>query len=752
MIPILYAAGETTFTSYGLGALSDTITCVVTEERNGPYEMIMTYPITGKLYSAIQAERLIKCKARDVGDDQVFRIYRISKPIRGVVTIYAQHISYDLSGICLSPYTYTGTCAGVMASIFSGTPFTGYSNKTGTKSVKITTPKSIRATLGGTQGSLLDLWGGEFKWDNYKVYLNTARGSDKGVLIEYGKNLTDLVSDHDLSDVYSELQPYATYTDSSNVEHTVMGTAISITSVITRTKTLIKDMTDQLGLAPGAVPTVNQINTAAASWLANNPLGYETPSLTVSFINTPTPADYPTVSIELCDTITVRYTALGVDVKAKIVKSEYDSLAERYIRLTIGTPKANMANTVATLTDQVSEMEDYPNRWNDAIRLATQLITGNLGGYVVIHEGPDGTPYEILIMDNENISLAENVWRWNLGGLGFSSTGYAGPYATAITADGMINADFIKTGTLIADMLTVYDANNNILFKADKTNKSVSIGGLSVGKDYIGQHQTPGANANWFAMMASGGFQVNTNAATADDGHPGYSAMKGGNITMTKTISGDDYVALVDADRAQYTDPNGKMATLGGGYVSLEDTSQNLCEVSPTLITINDNDTKYTNISNASVVSGGTVGTSTMSPSGYTSANGTLTGALDSGGLTFGGSSLRDTSLRLYSLNHNSGTTEATYTIDLPPGLYTILHGDHINPLSNAQGLQILSISSTSGTASVVTTLTGSGSHVTATSGTRSQVTVGNSNGSKATLTWTVQGRTYRRLEITRHN
>ena len=137
-----------------------------------------------------------------------------------------------------------------------------------------------------------------------------------------------------------------------------------------------------------------------------------------------------------------------MNVKAKVVKTEYDSLLEKYKRLTIGKPRANMADTVAAMQDEVTEVKTYPTRWSDAIALATQLITGNTGGYVILHEGPDGKPYELLIMDNPDINAAQNVWRWNVNGLGFSSSGYAGPYSTAITSNGMIVADFIQTGEI----------------------------------------------------------------------------------------------------------------------------------------------------------------------------------------------------------------------------------------------------------------------------------------------------------------
>lgn len=483
MTPVLYESNASVFSNYGLGALTDTLTCEVSEALNGSFELVLTYPITGKLYEDLQAERIIKAKAHDTRDDQLFRIYRITRPIRGIVTVYAQHISYDLSGVALAPFSGTYSAASAMAYIFTGTPFTGISDKAGTKTVGTSEPLSIRSMLGGTAGSLLDLWGGEYTFDNFKVYLNVNRGSDKGVVIEYGKNLTQLEADNDLSGVYSELLPYATVSDDDGVEHTVVAPKITITSVITRTKTLIKNFGDQFT----DVPTQAQVTSAANTWLSANPLGYETPSLKVSFVPTAGGIDYPASAahIDLADTVTIRYTALGVSVKAKIVETVYNTLTESYKSITVGKPRANMANSVAAIEQTVKEVQQYPSKWSDAIAVATRLITGNEGGHVILHAGPDGEPYELLVMDTADISTAVNVWRWNVNGLGYSSSGYNGPYATAITADGSINADFITTGTISADLiqsgvLEVLNQYNEVLFRADKDANTVQIGSFTV--------------------------------------------------------------------------------------------------------------------------------------------------------------------------------------------------------------------------------------------------------------------------------
>ena len=162
--------------------------------------------------------------------------------------------------------------------------------------------------------------------------------------------------------------------------------------------------------------------------------------------------------VSLCDTVTIRHSALGITAKSKVIKTVYDSLAEKYVSITLGTAKSNFVNTVGDIKTELSEVknktEHFPLLINTAVKNATSLITGQNGGYVVINTNSvSGQPYELLILDAPTIESAVNVWRWNVGGLGFSKNGYNGPYETAITSDGQIVADFITSGSLTANII-----------------------------------------------------------------------------------------------------------------------------------------------------------------------------------------------------------------------------------------------------------------------------------------------------------
>lgn len=464
MIPILYKADATEFDTYGIGALSECTLCEVTEERNGAFECTLKYPVSGILFSELKNERLIKAKPNDTSKEQLFRIYRITTPINGIVTIYAQHISYDLSNIAELMWSSALISPSLaMSRVFTKTATThNFKCSTDFSSAKpfsVSKPMSVRACLGGSDGSMLDLWGGEYEWDNFNVILHSKRGKDNGVVIEYGKNLTEMEQDNDFTDVYTDILPYAVFSDESTEKViTLSEITLPIIDNPARPKTLIKDFTEFF--EDKSSINENSLRNKAKNFIKANPLGVETPTLTVAFEPLWKQPEYSAIleRVSLCDTVTIRHSTLGITAKSKVIKSVYDSLAEKYVSITLGTVKSNFVNTVGDIKTELSEVktktEHFPLLINTAVKNATSLITGQNGGYVVINTNSvSGQPYELLILDAPTIESAVNVWRWNVGGLGFSKNGYNGPYETAITSDGQIVADFITSGSLTANII-----------------------------------------------------------------------------------------------------------------------------------------------------------------------------------------------------------------------------------------------------------------------------------------------------------
>ena len=467
---VLYDHDEEAFTSNGLGALPDAASCTVTEERNGGYEVEMEYPLTGSHFSDIQKRRILYVKPNPYDDPQPFRIYSITKPINGIVTVHAAHLSYDTSGSIVKLFPAdAGSASAAMSYLknFSvpSTPFTFFTNvgKSGTMSVP--KPSSIRSLLGGSDGSILDTFGGEYLFDKWNIYLLESRGSNRGVTIRYGKNMTDLEQEENDTDFYTGVYPFW-YSESETGGLVTLSANdgivnapgnydfVKIMPLDLSSEDFGKETTDSEGYTTTIEkPTEAELLAAAQKYIANNKIGIPKVSLDVSFVMLAQAEEYKDFArletVKLCDTVTVEFEKLGVKTTAKCIKTVYNVLTDKYDSIELGEPKSSLAETVSNQGTLIEEASDksYMER---AIQNATDLImSGKLGGYVTV------TKNEIYIADNKDLDKAVKVWRWNSGGLGYSSSGKDGPFGTAMTSDGKIVADYISTGNLDCSVLNV---------------------------------------------------------------------------------------------------------------------------------------------------------------------------------------------------------------------------------------------------------------------------------------------------------
>ena len=459
MKPILFDKTATSFLTNGLGTLVDAISCKVTEERNGIYELQMVYPESGIHFADIELQSIIYAQPFSGANPQPFRIYKISKPLNGKVQIDAQHISYQLSNIPVMPFGASNVqdCLSKFTEYAAETcPFSFQTDKSTVTVYTQTTPASIRERLGGVQGSVLDIYGGEFEWDKYTVKLWNHRGANRNVTLRYGKNITDITQEENIATTYTGICPYWKGGDGTVVvtlPEKVIESEYADNYPYKLTK--VVDMTSYFL----EQPTVAELRAKATSYLEENAIGIPSVSIDVDFVALWQTEEYKDVAVlqrvYLCDTITVIFEKLGVNTTAKIIKTVYDVLTERYTKLTVGNYTKSLADTIAQIQlDTVENQSNMETRLSSAIQAATEQITGQNGGYIITRYDGDNNPYEILIMDTPDIMTAQKVWRWNNAGLGFSSTGYNGPYGTAITQDGKIVADFITAGTMSANRIS----------------------------------------------------------------------------------------------------------------------------------------------------------------------------------------------------------------------------------------------------------------------------------------------------------
>ena len=448
MKPILYASTEREFMTNGIGILSDAASCVVTEERNGSYELEMQYPVMGLHYASITYRSLILAKPKPDGEPQPFRVYRITRPLGGLVTVYARHISYDLSGVVVPPFSATGV-EGVFNVIQSkavpqDSGFTFWTDKTSTSGVATTVPNSVRSLLGGIQGSILDVFGGEYEFDRFEVKLWRHRGEDRGVTIRYGKNLTALEQDANCASVYTAVYPYWT---SEDVTVELPEKTVEAPGTYDFVRILPLDLTSVFK----GQPTPDQLRTSAQYYIADNNVGVPRVSLSLSY------AQLDGEKVDLCDTLTVTFAEMGVNTTAKVIKTVFDVLQDRYSSVEIGDMRASISETIAGQAETISAL---PQTIQQAVLNATGWLTGDNGGYVIFRRNDAGQLVEQFISDSLDLQAAKNIWRWNLGGLGFSSNGINGPYKLAITQDGSFVADFITAGTLSAIVIQSLDGKS----------------------------------------------------------------------------------------------------------------------------------------------------------------------------------------------------------------------------------------------------------------------------------------------------
>lgn len=403
MIPILYDALEKDFTTNGIGFLTDAVSCIVTEERNGIYELALTYPTKGHLAKYLENDAIIKAKANDEDNPQLFRIYNHTKAVGENTTWYGEHISYELNGNpvdCFTVSEVNGERAlhELLDAAILPHEFTCASDITTTNSTSIDGAVSVRNAMGGTEGSLLDVWGGEYHYDNYRVELLKARGVDNGVTIEYGKNLIDAKQEKNIADVVTVIFPYAKYTAEGAEQKTYITLPEKVLQHENANKyaTLRCEIVDFSGeWESGTIITTDMLRAKAKEYLGKLSIEPKV-NITVSFASLKKTKDYKNIkafeSVKLCDIVTVKILPLDINVKAKITKVKYDSIKERYESLEIGAARTNLTKTILkinsdSITQEVKRAKGIEDELRASIKVNAENITscvtkGNVGSYI----------------------------------------------------------------------------------------------------------------------------------------------------------------------------------------------------------------------------------------------------------------------------------------------------------------------------------------------------------------------------------
>lgn len=557
MIPILYKPDAKT----KIGWLAEASDCQCTEERNGVFELEFQYPMLGRYAADLVIDRYVKAKPNATAANQFFHIRKVSKPINGMFTVSCEHISYALSGYPVPTVSASGNAQVAINAILTAAKNqlgkdTGFSVATTditlSSSIALTNV-SARAALGGVSGSVLDVYGGEYEFDNHTIKLHKARGKDRGVRIAYGRNMTELKCDIDMDSAYTGIYGYVK-NDKVNL-HSYK--AVTNSSGI-NAKTLIRDFSSDFSGGDGEV-TQSGLDSAVAAYAATNDINSPTVSMTVSFVDLSQSPEYASFSalesVSLCDTVQIHHKDLNINIKAKVIKTVYDVLRERYTSVDLGSPRANFADVIKQTVNETKDLRgqlvlaksDLTAAYEKAIADATAAITGNSGGYVRLN--PSQNPQEILIMDTPDISTAKNIWRFNLSGFGHSSGGYSGPYRTAVTQDGHIVADFIDTGILNANIIRagiMQSTNGEFSFNLETGHIEASDINITGGDINLDGGQLSVLNDDGYkADLSSGVLDLYQGAGTGTG--TGKKYLTFGSSMLFKTALGGDWYATIAA-------------------------------------------------------------------------------------------------------------------------------------------------------------------------------------------------------------
>lgn len=408
MIPVLYTAGKSAEEVTPMGALTDAISCSTTEERNGVYETTLVYPSSGELAEEIQPERIVYVKTNDTDDPQPMRIVTVTKEQDNTMTIYAQHVSYQLNGVVVLPFSASGIQDALTKLAAYAPEFTFSSSNDSTAPFTVSVPTSLRSLLGGTEGSLLDVYGGEYHFNGWNITFDRARGTDRGALIAYGKNLTDLSAENDLSDAVTGVLPY--YQDQEG-NLTTLDAPITMEHSLSYERITPLDCSSEIEVEEGASQgAIREALTAyGEAWLKNQSAA-AVDSVTLSFESLYQAGEDATKALEviaLCDPVTIWDKRYHLKLTAKCITAEYDGLGEKYTSLEIGQTKSSFSSTLQSqvqgVSDTVNTIEkEYPSRWEQAIAEVASKITGQANSHIMLY--PMENPQMIIAAEDTDLS------------------------------------------------------------------------------------------------------------------------------------------------------------------------------------------------------------------------------------------------------------------------------------------------------------------------------------------------------------
>lgn len=451
----IYANNETDFTNNGYGFLTDVMSAEVTEELNGDYYLIFTYKNKGVLSEYLVQDNIVKCKV----ENNTYQLFRIKRVIKNFIQIevYAQHIFYDLLNNMLLDTAPTNlTCASFGTWILSKTnfqtDFTFTSDISDSASARYVRRNPVEAIMGDISNSMVNIFGGDIYRNNFVISLLAQRGENNGTKLMFGKNINEIKITTDSTEIITRMLPLGfdglmlpeVYVDSPLID-TYLTPRIA---KVEFSNIKYDPESTESGVYTNIEEAYTALRNAANELYEKNNIDEAQVNIKIDWVELSKTNEYKNYqaieTLHLGDYVNAEI--LDFNYVTRVVKTTYNVLTDSIDKYEIGTIQRNVGDSININTQRVEQINPT-SILQSAKDNATAQINSALGGYIV------KTQTDLYIMDTPDTSTATNVWRWNLNGLGFSSTGINGTYKTAMTADGQIVADMITTGTMSADRI-----------------------------------------------------------------------------------------------------------------------------------------------------------------------------------------------------------------------------------------------------------------------------------------------------------
>lgn len=351
MKPLLYDKTGTV----KLGELTNCIECLVEEERNGLFEVSLIYPVNDTLFNCLEEENIIVCNANDTLLNQKFRIYMTRKLMSNKIEVFARHISFDLAYDYINSIDLENqSCEYALNTIFRNSQFSthykGYSDIINAQDYKISKVNCIEA-IGGTSGSILDTFGtgAEILRDNTNIHVLNKRGYDNEVTIEYAKNLTGFELEEDYTDLITRIIPFASYTDNeTNEEILVEANAVDSDYISNYSHPYISYMDFSEKFEDEEIPTTLKLQELARKYFLDNECDKPKQNFKIEFVPLSKCVGYEGIqdNISLCDTVTIKDTRFNIDTKAKVIKTVFNVLKNKYESMELGEPRTTLGDII----------------------------------------------------------------------------------------------------------------------------------------------------------------------------------------------------------------------------------------------------------------------------------------------------------------------------------------------------------------------------------------------------------------------